>query len=168
MDEEKDVLVSFTKWGQKDLVEIRANAFASAYLMPSDFIKKIPECYHWTPAKAIEWANKLKVSVQALAIALLENKFVNKTDYDAIKNIRIPKELKEDPEMPASLSVNSKKRKQELLERGLSDHFVALCFEAYRENIVSAARLIEMLLLESDYQLIELAELYGEKIRYGS
>lgn len=165
LDLDDDILVSFL--GEKsDLKEIRANSFASEYLMPSEAIQKIPESHIWTPEKAIDWANKFKVSTQALAIALSENKLIDQAAYSTISKVKVPKINKEDPEFPSSLAPKSKIRKKALLEHGLSDYYVSLCFEAYRENVVSASRLTEMLLLETDHQLFELAEMYGERIRY--
>ena len=167
LDEEEDVLVSFT-WEKNDLKEIRANSFASAYLIPPEVASKIPERHRWTQKKAIEWANKFKVSTQVLAIALLENQLINRSIYSEITKAKAPKRHKEDPELSRNLSPRSKERKKMLLEHGLSDYYISLCFEAYRERIVSASRLVEMLLLETDYQLLEISELYGESIKYAS
>jgi len=167
LDAEEDVLVSFA-WDKKDLKEVRANAFASAYLIPPEVLVKVPESRNWTTEKAIEWANRFKVSTQALAIALSESRLITDTVYAQISKVKVPKEHKEDPELPESLPARSKERKMLLLEHGLSDHYVSLCFEAYREQLVSASRLVEMLLLETDYQLTEMAQLYGETIRHAS
>ena len=163
LDESDDVLVSFS-WEKNDLKEVRANAFASAYLMPPDFIQKIPECGTWTPEKSILWANKLKVSTQALAIALSENKLITQNVYKTITQAKVPRSNKEDPELPNSLPPNSMVRKQAMLEHGLSDYYVSLCFEGYRERKISAARLTEMLLLQSDIELSEFAKLYRESL----
>lgn len=167
LDEEEDVLVSFV-WDKNDLKEVRANSFASAYLIPPETLSMLPNVGSWTEEKAIEWANKFKVSTQALAIALSENKLINKTEYEVVSKAKVPKKYKEDPELPSSLPPRSKDRKKMLLENGLSDHYVSLCFEAYRAHLVSAPRLVEILLLDSDIQLLEMANLYGESIRYGS
>ena len=78
--------------------------------------------------------------------------------------MRVPRELKEDPELPSDLSPRSHERKEALLQRGLSDYYVHLCFEAYRESIVSAVRLSEILLLESDVELREFAELSSSTV----
>lgn len=167
LDEEEDVLVSF-EWDKKDLKEVRANAFASAYLIPPDTLAKLPDVRKWTVHKAIDWANRLKVSTQALAIALLENNLISRSEYSVVARAKVPRKLKEDPELPSSLPPRSRERKKMLLEHGLSDYYVSLCFDAYRENLVSASRLVEMLLLDSDYQLMEMAKLYGESIKHAS
>ena len=167
LDNDEEVLVSFN-WDKKNLVEIRANAFASAYLMPQETMAKIPDLANWTESKAINWANKFKVSTQALAIALSENKLIDSSTYTLITRARVPREMKVDPELPADLPPRSKERKRTLLEHGLSDYYVSLCFEAYRESLVSAPRLVEMLLIDSEHELVELAGLYGESLRYAS
>ena len=163
LDKSEDVLVSFS-WDKEELKEVRANAFASAYLIPPEFIKKIPENEMWTEEKSIHWANKLKVSTQVLAIALSKNKVINTTMYKTIIQARVPKRDKEDPELPNHLPNRSRVRKEAMLEHGLSDYYVSLSFEGYREKIISSSRLAEVLLLETDYELSEFAKLYGESI----
>lgn len=76
--------------------------------------------------------------------------------------------MKIDPELGQHMSPRSNERKKYLLELGLSDYYVALCFDAYRADRVSAQRLIEMLLLDSENELVEFADLYGERLRHAS
>ena len=83
-------------------------------------------------------------------------------------SVRVPKQDKIDPEIPNTLAPQSKERKRKLLERGLSNYYVGLCFESYREGLISAARLGEMLLIDGDSELMILADLYGERLKYGS
>jgi Zn-dependent peptidase ImmA (M78 family) len=147
--------------------EIRANRFASHYLAPSSFLRAIPQSRTWNTAKALNWANKLNVSTEVLAYALHRERLIDSETVEVIKSVRVPKREKVDPEIPTTLTAQSRMRKQELLERGLSNYYVALCFESYREGVVSAARLAEMLLMESDSELRALANIYGEYIQYG-
>ena len=165
LDNDEDVLVSFS-WDKKDLKEVRANAFASAYLVPPEFLTTISTNTEWTQDAAIKWANKLKISTHALAIALSENRLINSTTYSEIVKSRVPKREKVDPELPIDLPIKSLNRKRVLLEQGLSNYYVSLCFDAYREKIVSAPRLVEMLLLDNEAQLLELAKIYEENIKY--
>lgn len=135
--------------------------------MPTSFLKAIPSPSNWTPEKAIEWANKLKVSTEALAYALSEAELIDSQTVEKIKTTKVPISQKIDPELPISLSPGSATRKIELLKKGLSDYYVGLCFEAYRENKISAGRLTEMLLL-NDLRTLELfSDLYGEKLLHG-
>src|SRR6266545_5066306 len=166
LDSEASFVVSLAS-DRSQAQETRANRFASHYLAPSSFLKAIPHSRTWNTAKALEWANKLNVSTEALAYALQRERLIDSQTVEVIKSVRVPKTEKVDPELPATLTPQSRRRKQELLERGLSNYYVNLCFESYREGIVSAARLAEMLLMESDSELRTLATLYGEHIQYG-
>jgi Zn-dependent peptidase ImmA (M78 family)/DNA-binding XRE family transcriptional regulator len=163
--DDADLIVSFTTWSRSNLSEIRANTFASNYLMPPSFLRKIPHVKIWDTEKAIEWANKMKVSTEALAIALSEAKLIDGNTANLIKSVKVPSEAKKDPELPETLTPRVKERKKTLLEAGLSDFYVRLCFEGYHHEIISYSRLAEML-LKSETELNELFELYGEKIRH--
>ncbi|MDZ8064452.1 MAG: ImmA/IrrE family metallo-endopeptidase [Nostoc sp. DedQUE08] len=165
LDDEQEFVISL-KTDKRNLVEVRANNFASDYLMPPEFLQKIPDCRTWTPEKAVEWANKLKVSTEALANALKSANFISEDVETQIKAVRVPKHLKVDPELPESLSFGSRQRREELLKRGLSNFYVGLCFDAYEQNIISAGRVAEML-LASKYELTEIASIYGRTIKYG-
>jgi Zn-dependent peptidase ImmA (M78 family) len=165
LDEEEEVVVSL-ETNKKELVEVRANTFASHYLMPREFIKKIPDSTNWNGAKAIEWANKLKVSTEALANALKDCNLISSDIEAQIKSVRVPKNLKVDPELPESLAIASRLRREELLKQGLSSFYVGLCFDAYEQGIISSGRVAEML-LANKYQLNEIASIYGRTIKYG-
>ena len=128
IDREEDVVVSF--WRDRDLRELRANSFASHFLVPRGFLRNIPEPTSWPKAKIIEWANRLKVSVQALSIALKETGLISTTEQTDMMGYRVPREMKTDPELPADLAPRSRQRKEVLLKRGLSSSYVNLCFEA--------------------------------------
>jgi len=158
-DDQEDVLVSFT--GQTDYVEVGANNFASQYLLPPEALKLIPGPTHWPTEKVIDWANKFKVSTEAFAYALRNAGLIDPSTVNFIKNIKVKNSLKSDPELPSSLSMKTHERKEELLKQGLSDYYVKLCFEAYRNDIISAARMAEMLLIDQN-QLYELSNLYNE------
>lgn len=161
LDDNEDIIVSYKKWSKDNLVEIRANAFAANYLLPLEYIKNIPNVGTWTEEKAIEWAIKLKVSPAALGIALSNADLISKQTEDMIKSVRIPRELKIDPELEKSLSPKGKERMHVLLKKGLSREYVNLCFTARRNNIISNSRLAEMLLV-AEYELQEIAKIFGE------
>jgi Zn-dependent peptidase ImmA (M78 family) len=166
-DTDKDVIVSFTKWDRRDLAETRANTFASHYLMPPEFLKKIPDSKMWNKEKAIKWANKFKVSTEAFSYALRGQNLIDDQKVEEIKSVKVPQELKIDPELSNTLSPKNKKRKTELLKLGLSSYYVNLCFEAYRRDVISSSRIAEMLLTDKNH-LKEITRLYGEELEYGS
>lgn len=162
-DADQGASVSFERPDGADLVEIRANRFASCYLMPPAFLSKLPKPNGWSDSETIGWANKLRVSCSALAIALREAQLVNQATYVHISRLRVPQEAKVDPELPESLNPAQRSRKEQLLERGLSDHYVALCFEAHSSGVISLGRLAEALLC-SQAELLELVNLYGRTL----
>ncbi|MDB9505896.1 ImmA/IrrE family metallo-endopeptidase [Microcystis aeruginosa CS-338/01] len=166
LDEEEDFIISFVR-DKSNLVEIRANTFASCYLMPPDFLRNIPDSSNWTTDKAIDWANKLKVSTEALAIALRKANLISQSTEIQIKAVKVPSDRKIDPELSARLSPASRLRWEQSLKRGLSTFYVNLCFNAYERDFISAGRLAEMLLV-SERELNEMADLYGRALRYGN
>lgn len=165
LDDEQEFVISL-KTDKKNLVEKRANNFAADYLMPPEFLHNIPDCRVWTSEKAIEWASKLKVSTEALANALKSANFISEDVKRQIKAVRVPRYLKVDPELPESLSLGSRQRREELLKIGLSNFYVGLCFDVYEQGFISGGRVAEMLLV-SKYELTEIASIYGRTIRYG-
>lgn len=162
-DSAQGASVSFEASSGSDLVELRANRFASCFLMPPAFLAQLPAPARWTDADAQRWANELRVSCVALAIALKEAKLIDAVVYNRIRNLRVPREAKIDPELPESLNATQRTRKAHLLESGLSDHYVGLCFEGFSAGVISIGRLAEALLC-SHGELAELAALYGRTL----
>lgn len=165
LDDGEDYSVSFSKWDKDNLSEIRANAFASNYLMPPEFLSAIPSDVRWSPENCLAWANKLRVNPESLAHSLKKMALINDSQHAQLKNLKIPREAKIDPELPDSLAVEPRRRKVELLERGLSDSYVNLCFDAHNREVISIGRLAEMLLCEPG-ELPALATLFGRSLRH--
>ncbi len=165
-DAGEQAVVSFVHPDRSDLKELRANRFASCYLMPPSILKKLPAPALWTEDDALRWANDFRVSCDALGIALKEAKCADEATSDKIRSFRVPREAKIDPELPTSLSDTARERKHALLERGLSDPYARLCFEAHHEGLISTGRLAEALLAD-EAELAELANLYGRSLRHG-
>jgi Zn-dependent peptidase ImmA (M78 family) len=160
MDEE-EVIVSFSEWKPRDLVEIRANTFASRYLLPPAVLEKLP-VQTWNRSEITGWASKLKVNVVTLAIGLKESGKIDELKYRELTDVRVHRELKTDPELDG-LTAKSLERKRALLERGLSVSYVSLCFDAISEGAVTNARAAEMLMV-GENELLDLAELFQVKI----
>lgn len=103
-DADKGASVSFERPDAGDLVETRANRFASCYLIPPAFLSKLPDPNGWSDSDAIDWANKLRVSCVALANALRGAKLADQATIARISRLRIPRAVKTDPELPESLN----------------------------------------------------------------
>lgn len=145
-DSGSEASVSFIHADKDDPLETRANRFASCYLMPPAFLAQLPDPMRWTNEVAVDWANKLRVSCEAMAYALRSARLVDWETCKRIRSLRVPKEMKLDPELPASLSPAQLERKKKLLDLGFSDFYVSLCFDAFREGRISLGRLAEALL----------------------
>jgi Zn-dependent peptidase ImmA (M78 family)/transcriptional regulator with XRE-family HTH domain len=166
-DSSESVMVTFkqgaTFYKEGDLKEIRANRFASCYLMPPD---QLPRITQWTSEQAIEFAQQFRVSTTALSIALREAGIVDESTARNIRSVKVPFTEKIDPEAPANLTERQKVRRLALLERGLSDYYVGLCFEAHQRGLISAGRLGEALLADHA-DMREISVLYGRSVRDG-
>lgn len=134
--------------------------FASSYLMPPSIL---PRVQGWDENLALHWAQTLKVSTEALSYALLDAQLIDIAVARKVRSVSVPVVEKVDPEAPSGLSPSQLTRRRELLERGLSDHYVGLCFEAHQRGFISAGRLSEALL--SDHrETREISVLYGRSI----
>ncbi len=158
-DRDAEYVVSF--WRGGDLREVRANAFAGSFLIPPELIARCPRV-EWTEERLSGLAEQLGVNVKVLLIALERDGRISKQDRRRFEEVTLPSQTKEDPELPASLSPKGRKRREELLERGISDFYAHACFEARTRGIISAARLAEMLLVDSA-ELRELGDLFGAR-----
>ncbi len=167
-DSSEAVMVTFRHKLSRDdewyLKEVRANRFASCYLMPPDQLPRMPQ---WTPDRAIEWAQRLRVSTTALSFALRQAGIVDDEAAATIRSVRVPSTDKIDPEAPGDLTDKQRFRRVALLERGLSDYYVGLCFDAHQQGKISAGRLSEALLADH-VELREISVLYGRSIQNGA
>lgn len=149
-----------SRYNRQDLKEIRANRFAACYLMPPELL---PHVSRWDTDLAQHWAQTLKVSTEALSYSLFAAKLIDRETAKLIRSVHVPMVDKVDPEAPDNLSEVQMKRRKQLLQRGLSDYYVGLCFEAHQRGLISAGRLGEVLL--ADYkETREISVLYGRRI----
>ncbi|MCR4302868.1 MAG: ImmA/IrrE family metallo-endopeptidase [Gallionella sp.] len=155
---------SSSKYNKNDYQEIRANSFASCYLMPPSMLNKLPRIDR---SSAQHWAQQFRVSTAALAKALKDAGLVDESGARAIRSVRVSADNKIDPEAPLSLSALQRDKRLALLEHGLSDYYVGLCLEAHYRNLISTGRLTEALGVDAA-ELSEVATLYGRTIGYGA
>jgi Zn-dependent peptidase ImmA (M78 family) len=164
LDGDREFNVSFEN-EQQALVEVRANTFASRYLLPPEVLRrKLPSTIQWTREQTLNVSSQLQVNPQTLAIALKDSGTISNRDYEQIASIKLPRQSKVDPELPTSLSPRSFERRQEMLQRGLSTYYVELCLGAYSQNLITKARLAEMLLVD-ERELFDIAGLFQANIQ---
>lgn len=148
-DRGDEFVISFSKWLHSDLREIRADAFAGAFLVPPGLLAAFDSATVGE-AKLLDLAAQLRVSVAALLRALVRDRVLSKEDAADFKTVRLPKGAKTDPELPRSLTEKQRVRKAEMLQQGLSSAYVELCVEAFQKGVITRARLGEVLLLGAD------------------
>lgn len=147
-----------------DLLEVRANAFASGFLIPPARLLT-GDRKRWTdPNEIAGWAGRMRVSVPALLAALVGAKLLTREQRDTIRALvpRVPEPV--DPELEG-LNETRAARKTGLLARGLSAPYVNLAFAAYSAEKISRGLLADMLLTSSG-ELPEVARLFGRALRH--
>lgn len=166
-DSDKGVLLTYEsksgKYEAADLKEIRANSFASHFLMPLTMLKGLST---FDGESAKHWAQQFRVSTAALAKALKDADLIGEAAAKRIRAVRVPRDDKIDPEAPEHLTVRQRERRKALLEHGLSNHYVDLCFKAHDRGLISTGRLTEMLRVDHA-ELPEIGALYGRTIGHG-
>lgn len=149
-----------------DLTEIRANSFASSFLMPPELIKMIGTPEEWQrPEKVQEAAELLFVSVPAILSALVRDKVIDQNTRAYLRNMNLRLTDKQEPEL-IGFSGRELKRKAGLLAIGLHSTYVSQAFEAHHRGLISAAKLAEILLVDPS-EVSELATLFGVSLRHG-
>lgn len=157
------VNISFTKWTAGDLKEIRANSFASNFLIPKKLLSNL-NAGSWSQDQFLNVAKQLKVNPEPLAIAMKECGLINENMYQVYKSLKIPLQEKLDPELQ-NLSSKFLQAKKTLLQKGLSSYYVRNAYECYNQGFISAGRLAEILLC-NESELINLLQLFNLQLSY--
>lgn len=151
-------------WSGSDLIEVRANAFASHFLMPPGLIDVIPRDHLTNPIEISALAGHLRVSVPALLSALYGARVIDADRRNWLKQVVPRAPEPPDPELEGPLTQTQLVRKQALLERGLSGRYVGLAFDAFNAGRISLGLLTEML-LATPGETAEIATLFGRSLR---
>ena len=153
----------FGEWSGAALVEVRANTFASHFLMPPALLGSAAKDRWADPVEVASWAGRLRVSVPALLSALHAAKLIEGDQRASLRQAapRLPEPP--DPELEGGLTAAQVARKAALLDRGLSKRYVDLCFDAYNRGAISLGLLAEML-LATPGETFEVAALFGRSL----
>jgi Zn-dependent peptidase ImmA (M78 family) len=162
-DADDEASVSYVRQQGADLREVRANRFASCLLMPPAALAALPPPDGWDEARALGFAKQFRVSCDALGVALQAGSLASADTTARIRSLRVPRDEKADPELAPDLTSWQRQRKAQLLERGLSDFYVGLCFDAFGVGAISAGRLAEAL-LTSLAGAEEIGQIYGRSL----
>lgn len=161
-DREQEYIVSFvpssSRWSHDRLREVRADTFAAAFLVSPALLRRI-DGEALTEEMFLDLADRLKVNVEPLRRALVRDGRLTEAGARRFRGLRIPRNAKDDPELPSSLTPKQRTRKQRLLQQGLSSYYVDLCFEACQRGVVTRSRAAEMLMLD-EAEMSELQQLF--------
>jgi Zn-dependent peptidase ImmA (M78 family)/transcriptional regulator with XRE-family HTH domain len=146
-DRGDEFVVSFSRWANTDLREIRADTFAGAFLIAPGSLGSL-RSEAIDESRLLNLAAQWKVSVAALLKALVRDSVLTKEQATEFRGVRLPRGAKDDPEVPVSLTEQQRTRRVHLLQEGLSSHYLDLCCEALQRGIVTEARFLEMLLID--------------------
>lgn len=146
--------------------EIRANYFASKFLIPEGLLENFrSHKIIWNENSLIEYSNKLKVNFQTLIYSLKNAGVIGKENEIELLKIKPKLIVKYDEEITSDLPPKIRKAKLLLLEKGLSPYYVRKCFEAYSQGIVSRGKLAEIL-LTNEKELPEILSLFNLRLMY--
>ncbi len=165
LDGKPTTLSKVAEWSSSDMVELRANTFASCFLMLPELLRS-RGVEQWTdPREVASWAARLRVTVPALLSALVNAKVLTGEQRNSIRPLvpRVPDAV--DPELEG-LSPAETARKSELLARGLSKAYVDIALDAYVYEKISRGLLGDMLLAPTG-ELAEIAGLFGRTLSHG-
>lgn len=145
----------------KTNIESRGNKFAAYYLLPASLLNRIKDKYEWNEEKLKAHAKSFEVNPETLTYALAREKYITQNEVYRFKKVRLPQSEKIDSEF-SNVSNLGRERKAFLLEKGISEYYVRLCINARDNNLISSARMAEMLLIDlTELQIIY--EIFGEK-----
>jgi Zn-dependent peptidase ImmA (M78 family) len=165
LDEKPITLSMVGEWSSNVLVEVRANTFASHFLMPPALLADVAK-HRWAdPAEVSSWAGRLRVSLSALLSALHAAKLIDGDQRRALQQSAVRPAEPPDPELEGPLTQVQMNRKQELVERGLSKGYVDLCFQAHNQGVISFGLLVE-LLLATPGEATEIAAVFGRTLAH--
>lgn len=143
--------ISYSSDDRKDPREVRANKFASEFLIPEKFILENGlDKITWDASNVIRFAKKLHVNIQPLIYSLQRMHIISRPMTNQFEALKITRAEKTDPELSIDLTPKIRDAKELLLKRGLTSAYVNLCYDAYKKGLISAARMSEMLLSEID------------------
>jgi Zn-dependent peptidase ImmA (M78 family) len=162
-DFDDNVNVSMSTDKNKDYREIRANTFASNFLIPKQALEPLKGS-SLSELMIMKLALALHVNVEPLLIALKEAKVFDESEIQGYRSLKVKRNQKVDPELDG-LEEKIVSAKRTLLENGLSSFYVRKCHEAYVNRKISANKLAEMM-LTSESDLPTLLGLFNLSLLY--
>jgi Zn-dependent peptidase ImmA (M78 family) len=140
---------------RQDLVEVRANAFAAEFLLPSTALAKYsrPRSLDEVTERIEQVARDYRVNTDTVAIRTKDVGWItDKTleSFRKVKPIVIRRVDKTDPDVPAKATPSQTSRYESAAERGISTYYLELLRRGVTEDAISFGRFAEMLDMTPD------------------
>ncbi|BBK38654.1 DNA-binding protein [Allostella sp. ATCC 35155] len=149
----------------RQLSELRANTFASTFLMPDELLRKLGSKSRWDDTDhVLKTADRLWVTVPALLSALKRSKIIDDETRNRLRAAQLRLPEKRESELVGDYSPSELERKSRLMARGLHINFVLDCMEALTRGDLSIGRVSELLLVLPE-DVYEIASLFRVTIR---
>ncbi|TZE82095.1 helix-turn-helix domain-containing protein [Calorimonas adulescens] len=153
---------------EMNYVEIRANNFASNFLLPAKGIESIntDTSYEELIKIILDICNHYNVSSKVVVYRLKEKRLISEKLVERLlkdERLIISKSDKIDPEL-AGASKNLHEKLKKIIESGISLEYIELVRNAYQQNEISYGKMLECLQMniEDAKQLIDLWDVYME------
>jgi Zn-dependent peptidase ImmA (M78 family)/transcriptional regulator with XRE-family HTH domain len=146
-----------------DLREIRANEFASSFLIPKEIFNHVKGSL-WTDEGFKTLAKRLQVNAEPLSIAMMNAGAITSIQQKHFRTLKLSVSDKIDPELK-DLSPKMYDAKSELLQKGINDFYVRKCYDAYSKGLISSGRLADMMLCDEN-ELVSVLKLFNLQLSY--
>lgn len=134
---------------RKSLIEVRANAFASALLLPRNMLRSISiaDTDDDLRSELLKIGRRYRVNTQVVLYSLQD---IGKLTKDRTSRLasdypRIPRAEKLDPDLPPSLTDSQVSRRLSAIRHGLDMRYVEVVRSALVEHIITLGRAAEAL-----------------------
>ncbi|HVC94728.1 MAG TPA: XRE family transcriptional regulator [Pirellulales bacterium] len=142
-------IVSY-RFSTNALIEMRANAFAAEFLLPTDALPRYPKPKTLDDLKdSIDTiARDYRVNTETVAIRMKERGWISDktlSSFQKTKPVVIRRHEKSDPDIPQSLTPAQAARFEAAIRHGISSRLWELLRRGLTENVITFGRFAEML-----------------------
>lgn len=147
--EREGCVVSY-QFSSKELMEIRANRFASHFLLPLSALRHYPKPL--TSPDLMQTIRRIaldyRVNTETVARQMLEAQWIPDSEYQAFrlnKPVKIPRTEKRDPDIPKELTATQVLRRETIAKVGISQRLLELLRRGLTEGRITFGRFAEAL-----------------------
>lgn len=138
------------RFSKSELVEIRANAFAAEFLLPTAAFSKYTRPRNLDELQDVIGviARNYRVNAVTVAIRTKELGWIKEktlTSFQRVKPVVIHCHEKTDPDIPAELTAAQTARFEMAIQHGINSYFLELLRRGLTEDIITFGRFAEML-----------------------